>query len=85
MKNYPTDPDEFCTHCYRPVYSLYRLCPWCGEVWDSNTADEQDHDGQCRDDAQIVLEIALYLGHCFAPPAVSRVASCMIASWLTSS
>ena len=46
MKNYPTDPDEFCTHCHKPVYSLYRLCPWCGEVWDSNTADEQDHDGQ---------------------------------------
>ena len=47
MKNYPTDPDEFCTHCHRPVYSLYRLCPWCGEVWDSGNIDtgEQDHDG----------------------------------------
>ncbi len=47
MKNYPTDPDEFCTHCHRPVCSLYRLCPWCGEVWDSGKyidPDEQDHD-----------------------------------------
>ena len=34
------DPDEICLHCGSLIDSNYRICPFCGRVW--NVEDENE-------------------------------------------